>query len=230
MGFELVSFSGPDPLARAASGEWLAKVAEAAEPYIVALSGGRIAANLFSATAELARHNSSIRKVHFFWADERCVPPEHPDSNYRVAHQLLFDPLKIDPSRIHRIRGEARPSDAASAATEELLRIAPKNRAGIPIFDLIFLGMGEDGHVASLFPDAPREPGIYYPIIGPKPPPQRITLSYDVLAAARQVWGLVSGPGKEVALRASLQPDGRTPLAQVVRSRQITRIFSDIPV
>ena len=230
MGFELVSFSGPDPLARAASGEWLEAIRKASEPYLVALSGGRIATNLFTASAELACNDAAIHRVHFFWADERCVPPDHPDSSYRVAHQLLFVPLKIDPSHIHRIRGEMTPTAAADTATKELMGLAGKNAAGVPIFDLIFLGMGEDGHVASLFPDAPRQPGVYYPVIGPKPPPQRITLSYDVLAAAREVWVLASGPGKEEALRASLQPDGRTPLAEVLRLRQKTRIFSDIPV
>jgi 6-phosphogluconolactonase len=225
--FELLSFSGPDELARAAARDWLARIADAPQ-FTVALSGGRIATNLFSATAKLARDFPSIHKVQFFWADERCVPPDHPDSSYRTARELLFEPLKIPPANIHRIRGEDPPPAAAQAITTDLLRITTKNARGIPVFDLIFLGMGEDGHVASLFPGAPPHPGIYYPVIGPKPPPQRITLSYSVIAAAHQVWVLASGPGKEEALGASLQPDGKTPLAQVLRSRAETKIFSDV--
>jgi 6-phosphogluconolactonase len=97
---------------------------------------------------------------------------------------------------------------------------------------LIFLGMGEDGHVASLFPGAPPEilncSSPYLAIEkSPKPPPRRISLSYATIAEARQVWALVSGVGKEEALRASLRPGGQTPLARVLRSRSRTKIFCD---
>ena len=228
MSFELLSFSGPDELARAAVREWLARIADPRPRFTVALSGGRIATNLFSATAKLARDIPAIHEVRFFWADERCVPPDHPDSSYRTARELLFEPLKISPAKIHRIHGEDPPPAAARAVTNELLQTTTKNAQDIPVLDLIFLSMEEDGHVASLFPGAAPQPGIYYPVIGPKPPPQRITLSYDVLAAAQEVWVLVSGPGKEQALKASVQPDGRTPLAQVLRSREETKIFSDV--
>jgi 6-phosphogluconolactonase len=89
--------------------------------------------------------------------------------------------------------------------------------------------MGEDGHVASLFPGAEPRPGIYYDVIGPKPPPRRITVSYEVLAAAVEVWVLASGSGKEAALAASLRLDGATPLGRVLKMRKRTEIFSDIP-
>ena len=101
------------------------------------------------------------------------------------------------------------------------------------VLDLIFLGMGEDGHVASLFPDAPPEIlSCASPFLAiensPKPPPRRITLSYAAIAAARQVWALVSGAGKQAALRESLRPGGQTPLARVLQSRSRTTIFCDI--
>jgi 6-phosphogluconolactonase len=100
------------------------------------------------------------------------------------------------------------------------------------VLDLIFLGMGEDGHVASLFPDAlPKILNCASPFLAiensPKPPPRRISLSYAAIAAAKQVWVLVSGAGKETALRESLRPGGRTPLARVLQLRSRTRIFCD---
>ena len=193
------------------------------------MSGGRIANDFFREIAGRAKQDDGIRRAHFFWADERCVPPDHADSNYRVARELLLEPLQTDSAHIHRIRGEDEPAKAAVAASDELLRIASVNSAGQPVLDWVFLGMGEDGHVASLFPEAEPRPGIYYDVIGPKPPPRRITLSLDVLAAAREVWVLASGTGKEAALQESFRPDGKTHLAQVFRMRKGTEIFSDIP-
>ena len=105
--------------------------------------------------------------------------------------------------------------------------------AAQPGLDLIFLGLGEDGHVASLFPGAPdevvRNKSIYLPVLASKPPPQRITICFATIAAARQVWVLASGPAKENALRESLSANGQTPLARVLQSRDKTIIFTDIP-
>ena len=104
--------------------------------------------------------------------------------------------------------------------------------AGQPVLNLIFLGMGEDGHVASLFPGASdevvRSKSVYVPVVAPKPPPRRITLNLATIAAARQVWVLASGAGKEQALRESLAADGKTPLSRLIRLRQETIIFTDI--
>jgi 6-phosphogluconolactonase len=104
-----------------------------------------------------------------------------------------------------------------------------------PILDLIFLGMGKDGHVASLFPGEPdvsiSDKAIYRAVKkSPKPPQNRITLGYAAIAVARQVWVLVSGTGKETALREALCSKGRTPLARVTRFRTRTKIFSDFPL
>ena len=102
------------------------------------------------------------------------------------------------------------------------------------MLDLILLGMGEDGHVASLFPNAPAsviECETPYLAVrsSSKPPPLRISLSYAAIAAARQVWVLISGAGKEEAFRQSLRPDGKTPLSRILQLRRGTRIFTDLP-
>ncbi|MGO9201590.1 MAG: 6-phosphogluconolactonase [Limisphaerales bacterium] len=101
-------------------------------------------------------------------------------------------------------------------------------------FDLLFLGMGEEGHVASLFPGEPEETAasqaVYRPVTVPKPPPRRITLGYPAICAARQVRVLAAGPGKASALRQSLDPAGNTPLARVLKQRPHTRILTDAPI
>jgi 6-phosphogluconolactonase len=241
---ELISLVTADELASQVAGAWLDEIESARRAgklHCVALSGGRITRKLFTSVVEQAK----VRKignggtpclpgnVHFFWADERCVPPDDPESNFKMANELLFAPLKVSENQIHRIRGEDSPSAAVKAAEEELRQIALPGENRQPVLALIFLGMGEDGHVASLFPDAPAEvvnhPGPFLFVDNsPKPPPRRISLSYAAIAAARQVWVLISGAGKEKALRESLVSSGKTPLARVIQSRPNTRIFSEI--
>ena len=199
----------------------------------MALSGGRIAGRFFAAVVALApKLCPLVARVEFFWADERCVPPDHPESSFALAQRALLRPLGVAPQRIHRLQGELAPDLAAQAGEAEVRRWLPVNGRGQPVFDLVLLGMGEDGHVASLFPGAPAavaaSAAVYLAVIGPKPPRQRITLGYAPLAAAREVWVLVSGPGKEAALRESLHPRGRTPLARVLQSRPATVIMSDV--
>ena len=234
--FELLSFADDRALAEGAAGQWLKQLeaaARATPPYCVALSGGRIARRFFEAVVGLARGGRSpLHSIHFFWGDERCVPPADPESNFGMARQLLLAPLNIPEGQVHRVRGEDPPACAAAQAEAELRRIAPVEAGGQPVLDLIFLGMGEDGHVASLFPGEPEEimaaEPVYRPVLAVKPPPRRITMGYGVIAAARQTWVLASGAGKEDALRETLTPGSRTPLARVLNLRCQTRILTDI--
>jgi 6-phosphogluconolactonase len=241
MAFELLSYPSDAALATAAAADWLRQLQVNAgkpgnHPYTVALSGGRIAKTFFTEIVRQAKANPDsgknlFQRVHFFWADERCVPPSDPESNYSIARKLLFEPLQIPDAQIHRLRGEGPEPLALSEAVSDICRVAPVVR-GQPVLDLIFLGMGEDGHVASLFPGEPEEvmadPAVYRAVTAVKPPPRRITLGYAAIAAATEAWVLVSGAGKEKALAESLSPTGRTPLARVLRQRVQTKILTDI--
>jgi 6-phosphogluconolactonase len=236
---ELISFANDRELAQSAAKAWLDQIDAAnrdAKVYSVALSGGRIARTFYSSTVEQAKaRNISFERVHFFWADERCVPTDDPESNYRLAREGLFVPLNISENHVHRLRGEDPPADAARTAEADLRRIASANRSGQPVLDLIVLGLGEDGHVASLFPGEREEiaasDAVYRAITNsPKPPPNRLTLGYPAISAAKSVWVLVSGAGKEKSLQNSLSPAGSTSLARVLRQRQLTEIYTDVPV
>jgi 6-phosphogluconolactonase len=203
----------------------------------LALSGGRIAIPFFQAiVAAPAAREIPWDAVHFFWADERCVPADDPESNYATAERELLRPLGINPANVHRIRGELQPSKAAQAATEELEAVRssrPDVRDGdiATTLDLVLLGMGEDGHIASLFPPLRPElqgPAMYVAVRGPKPPPDRVTLSFGALAAARHLWVLVSGEGKTHALQAVLGGACELPLGHLLDMRPDTRIYTDI--
>ena len=147
----------------------------AGKSHCVALSGGRIAQKFFAATAgQAAARKISFADVHFFWADERCVPPTDPESNFKMANEWLLTPLNIAKTQIHRLRGEFPPADAVKIANDEIRHFTPVNEKKLPVLDLIFLGMGEDGHVASLFPNAPaKNLDIFVPFLAVEIRPSR---------------------------------------------------------
>ena len=221
---DLVRFKSPAALAQTAAREWLKSV-PLAKAHYAAFSGGRIAENFFDAiTAKARQQPSTLANVHFFWADERCVPPEHPDSNYRVMHVRLLQPLNIRDAQVHRIKGELGPVAAARDAAAQFGEVVR------PSLDFVFLGMGEDGHIASIFPGDALQESLepYQPIVdSPKPPPQRVTLAVHAMVAAKNVWVLASGAGKAEALGKSLET-AATPLGQLIEQRTFTRILTDI--
>jgi 6-phosphogluconolactonase len=235
--FELLRFDEAGPLAQAAAVDWLNEIPlnPTGRLFFTALSGGRIARYFFSAVAaQVKARQVSLGAARFFWSDERCVPPTDPESNFRAAQELLFAAVNVAVDHIHRVRGEDPPEKAAVIAEAELRSLVSATFDDQPVLDLVFLGMGEDGHVASLFPREPEEVmtscAIFRCVKASKPPPLRITLGYPALAVARQVWVLASGPGKEAALRESLKLDGQTPLARLVRLRSFTRIYTDCKI
>lgn len=177
--------------------------------FSVALAGGSTPEALYRLlAAEPFVSRLDWRAVHVFWGDERSVPPDHSDSNYRMARESLLAHVPVAPENIHRIQGEI---DAAQAALayEDALRA---HFAGPPRFDLILLGMGEDGHTASLFPGAPalaERVRLAVPVHAAHLGSWRVTLTYPVLNAAAAVLFVVSGSSKAATLRAVLEGPSR---------------------
>jgi 6-phosphogluconolactonase len=232
--FELKFFPDDQALSTGAARDWLRLLEKSSAPFSVALSGGRIAKTFFIAFANLAKSaGASLAHVQFFWGDERCVPPSDQDSNFLLAQENLLRPLGIAAAQIHRLKGEVPPAQAVADAGQDIRRIVHLDSADVPVLDLIFLGLGEDGHVASLMPNAPpdvlasREPFVHV-ANSPKPPPSRLSMTYPVLAAARNVWAMVAGAGKADSLRDSLMLNGKTPFARVLQSRPQTLIYTDL--
>jgi 6-phosphogluconolactonase len=179
--------------------EWLGQALEEALAgggrASLALSGGKTTGPIYRALSELAL---PWERVDFYFADERCVPPDHPESNFLLAEETLLRPLKVKAEQVHRMQGEREDRDAAARDYE----------ASLPaVLDVVVLGMGEDGHTASLFPGhaalEERERRVLA-VVGPKPPPWRLTLTLPVLQGARKVLGVVSGAGKREAVRRVL--------------------------
>src|SRR4051812_18825865 len=206
---ELKRFGSDIELANAAAVEWLSQL-ELSRTRSVALSGGRIAKTFFQLTATRGQKKLELfRNVEFFWADERCLEPTDPESNFYLADLHLLQPLQISSAKVHRLYGELDADTAVANAITTIARVVPSNGRNLPALDLVILGMGEDGHVASLFPNTPKEiaspqtPFVHF-WNSPNPPLNRLSLSYAMLVAARDVWVLATGKGKEQALTESL--------------------------
>ena len=210
---DLRVFDDGAELARAAADEIGRRAEESLRArgrFSVALSGGSTPRRLFALLADPAepyRDRIDWRAVHLFWSDERHVPPDHPESNFRMARETLLDRMAIPAENIHRIRGEEPDAARAAALYEEELRAFFR---GAPRFDLVLLGLGADAHTASLFPGTSavreRERWVAAPWIE-KLGAFRITLTPAVFERAAAVIFLVPGEEKAAALRAVLAGD-----------------------
>ena len=204
---ELVVCPDVEAAAQAAA-ERLAEAARAGAA--IALSGGSTPRRAFEIAAQL---EPNWRRAAAWWGDERCVPPHDARSNYRLAREALLDRL-ARPPEVHRIRGELPAEEAAAAYEEEL---------GDLRLDLALMGIGPDGHTASLFPNAPtldeRERRVVAAKPGLEPFVERVTLTLPALRASRVVLFLVTGAGKADAARRAFaeEPSKETP-ASLLRS------------
>ena len=188
--------------------------------FTVAVSGGSLPKLLFPPmVSEPIRSQINWSKWHVFWADERCVSLTDPDSNYRLTREYLFDHVEIPPTQIVPINDTLDPATAAANYQKKLAQVFAPLSGQLPRFDLILLGMGEDGHTASLFPNHPllreKERWVTPIFDSPKPPPERITLTLPVINQARQVVFIAAGAGKAEALSAIIKGNSDLPAALV---------------
>jgi 6-phosphogluconolactonase len=181
------------------------------------LTGGTIADQIHRAIgASAARDAVDWRRVELWWGDERFVPADDDERNDRHARKALLDSLPVDPERVHSMPSADSPDAdveaAAAAYAEELARATrPEDHAAVPTFDILMLGVGEDGHVASLFPERPAlydERAVTAVRGSPKPPPTRISLTMPSLQRSREVWFVVSGEEKARAVHLALSGAG----------------------
>jgi len=178
--------------------------------FTLALSGGNTPKKLYGLLAsEPYASQIDWNLVEIFWSDERCVPPDSPDSNYHMAQEVLLSKVPIPANQIHRTPADEADRDAASEAyAQEMCNVFGTN--GVPKFDLIQLGMGPEGHTASLFPHQAslhEQQRLVMPVSVPKPPPARLTFTPPLLNAAAHILFLVTGTDKEEAVQAVLEGD-----------------------
>jgi 6-phosphogluconolactonase len=202
---EILLHAGPDEVAEALAARLMARLTEIQGDFRipqVALTGGRIATRAYSRLGNEGS-NSAVdwSRVEFWWGDERFVPADHPDRNAKQALDVLAKPLELNPARIHEMPASDAGLDldqAAEAYARELDNV---------VFDICLLGMGPDGHVASIFPEHPSSyaEGEVIPVrAAPKPPPERISLTLPVINRSREVWFVVSGADKAAAAKMAL--------------------------
>jgi 6-phosphogluconolactonase len=200
-GLQVLVFQDLEELSRAAAELFTAlskKSIASRGRFVVALSGGSTPHRFYSLLGSPSYRNViDWSRVYIFWTDERCVPKDHPESNYGYANDAFLSRVPLSSQNIHRIRGEVEPRKAAEVYQDELQNFF--SSPGAIIFDLIILGVGEDGHTASLFPGSPELDEKMWPVVPvylQEPKINRVTLTLPVLNHAAQVLFLVSGRAK----------------------------------
>jgi 6-phosphogluconolactonase len=194
--------------------------------FTCALTGSTVVPPIYE---QLALEPVDWARVHFFWGDDRAVPPDHPDSNALLAQRHLIGRVSIPPENVHRMQGEEPDLDAAARGYErELARVLGTP----PVLDLVHHGVGPDGHVASLYPGHPAVEVRDRTVVGladsPKPPPRRLTLTLPVLESAREIWFFVAGAAKAPMVREVLEdPRSDLPAARLTRAAREAIWFLD---
>lgn len=188
---------------------WLKEILAKKESISIALSGGSTPKSLFSYWSKNHADDIDWKKIKFFWGDERCVWPNDDDSNYKMAKDHLFDHVPVNPENIYRIRGENDPYKEARSY-EEVLRneLEETNELGVPQFDIIMLGMGDDGHTASIFPHEMNlwdSSNLCVVATNPTTRQMRVSLSGKTINAAKNVVFLVTGAPKAKKVQAVIE-------------------------
>ncbi len=193
-----------------------------------ALTGGRSAEQMYAALGRSEPgENACLQALEYYQGDERPVPPENPESNWGMAVAAFLDPVGVPLENRHRMIGEAADLDAAARDYEALLRRHLPAVQGVPAFDLVLLGMGDDGHIASLFPGTPALAETQRLVVAnpvAKLQKTRLTLTFPAMHAAREIWILVGGAGKAEAVHRAVDcRDAELPVTHL-------RPASDTPI
>lgn len=226
----ITTLSDPEAVARRAAREISRELTSAIERRghaHLALSGGGTPRRAYEL---LAAEMPDFAAVDVWFADERCVPPDDEQSNFKLARETLLHAVSIPEAQVHRMLGELGPDQAASRYEQELRSVLHDD--GLPVLDLVVLGIGPDGHVASLFPGAwtlqAGEEAICHGVKdSPKPPPERVTLSLAMLRAARRCLLLATGASKSDAISAALATPSEHVPASLLRRERLTAIVDD---
>lgn len=176
--------------------------------FSIAISGGNTPGLLFLKLAEIERGSINWAKVHFFWVDERCVPPDDHESNFGMARKTLLDPLKIPVCNVHRMRGEDEPHREVLRYSEELREFL-QEKNGLLYFNAILLGLGEDGHTASIFPgneDLFLSDDLCVRTIHPDTGQSRITITGKLINNSENLIFMVTGKNKSGIIKEILEP------------------------
>jgi 6-phosphogluconolactonase len=204
-GNEVLVHAGADEVAEALATRLMARLVEIQRDFRIpqlALTGGRIATKAYEKLAAEGAHSAvDWSRVELWWGDERFVPADDADRNAKQALDLLAEPLRLNPDRIHKMPASDSGLDLDRAAEAYAVEL------GSTVFDVCLLGMGPDGHVASIFPEHPSsyETGDVIAVrASPKPPPERISLTLPVINRSREVWFIVSGADKAAAAKMAL--------------------------
>ncbi len=202
-------YNDPPAVASAVAAIWREMAESAKDSVHIALAGGSTPKRVYRTVAGQATA-IDWRRVHLYWGDERCVPPDHAESNFAMVREALINAIDIPAANLHRIRGENDPHEEAQRYAAEI-RAALKTAASeTPRFDWVLLGLGEDGHTASLFPgdESQAEPsGVCAVARHPDTGQQRITLTAGVLNRAKRVSFIVTGENKAAIVSEILNAD-----------------------
>jgi 6-phosphogluconolactonase len=223
---EIVVCRDPADLSHRAAEYFIDLAVEAAARsacFTVALSGGSTPKSLYSLLASPGyQERIAWHRVHLFWGDERCVPPNHPESNYRMVQESLLSKIDIPAENMHRMAGEKDPHSAAAEYEQQLKKFFQLSPGTVPRFDLVLLGLGEDGHTASLFPgsDALEETEhLVATSYVEKLKAHRLTLTLPVLNHAAEVMFLVAGQSKAAIVKSLIGPKAGSPDLPAARVR-----------
>jgi 6-phosphogluconolactonase len=215
---DIAVHANPDVLAAAVAARLVTKLvdlqAAGTVPKIVLTGGGTGIAVLEHIRASVARDAVDWQQVEFYWGDERFLPPGHPERNEVQAHAALLDHIRVDPEKVFPMGADTGtgPAGAEPAAEDYAQLLAkkarPEDHGPVPTFDVLMLGMGEEGHTASVFPHSPAVYETERTVVAvhgcPKPPPTRVSLTLPAIRRAAEVWVMTTGEAKAAAVAMAL--------------------------